>query len=449
MWYNLLRGGNIMYRKLIDDLIKWKNKNNRKPLILKGARQVGKTWLARYFGENYYENYAYINFDSNERIEKLFSGDYDIDRIIQGLKIESGVNIEPEKTLIIFDEIGEVPKAISSLKYFYEQAPYYHIIAAGSLLGVTLHENTSFPVGKVDFLSLYPLNFEEFLTALGEEKLTEAIKTLDLDMLTVFHDKINLYLKKYLYVGGMPEAVASFIDNQNFEEVREIQTRLLEAYENDFSKHVPNTLVPRVRAIWNSIPAQLSKENKKFIFGLIKEGARAREYENALLWLMDAGLVYKVYRTKDYKIPLSAYRDENAFKVYFLDVGLLGAKANLSSKTILEGDNIFVEFKGSLTEQFVLGELKTTSLKDIYYWSNDTGISEIDFMVENDGELIPIEVKSSYNLRSKSLKAFIQKYDSKINIRTSLTPYKKEEQLINVPLYIINNIQKVTTSSNG
>ena len=314
-----------MYRKKIDDLIKWKNSNTRKPLILRGARQVGKTWLMKEFGKNYYEKCAYINFDDNSRMEELFSGDFDIDRIIQGLKIESNVNIEPENTLIIFDEVQETPKALTALKYFYEKANQYHIIAAGSLLGVAMHEGTSFPVGKVDFLDLYPLSFYEFLQALGEEQLVELIQKNDFQLITVFASKLKQYLKQYFYIGGMPEVVASYIENKDFNEVRRKQEILLQAYEQDFSKHAPNSVVPRIRQLWNNIPTQLAKENKKFIYGLIKEGARAREYELALSWLIDCGLVYQINRVNDCKVPLSAYQDFSAFKLYLLDVGLLCA----------------------------------------------------------------------------------------------------------------------------
>ena len=432
-----------MYRYKIEELISWKNSQDRKPLIIRGARQVGKTWLMKEFGENNYEKCAYINFDDNSRMNQLFSGDFDIERIIQGLKIESGVNIEPENTLIIFDEIQETPKAVTSLKYFYENANQYHIVAAGSLLGVAMHEGTSFPVGKVDFLDLYPLNFHEFLKALGENELIELIKENDVNLITVFADKLKLYLKQYLYIGGMPEVVDSYIKNKDFEEVRRKQLVLLEAYEQDFSKHAPNNVVPRIRQLWNNIPTQLAKENKKFIYGLVKEGARAREYELALSWLIDCGLVYQVNRVNDCKIPLSAYQDFNAFKLYLLDVGLLCAMAKIDATTIIEGNEIFIEFKGSLTEQFVLTELKTNTTSPIFYWSSEKGIAEVDYIIQLGKNNIPIEVKANENLQSKSLKNFVQKYDTKINIRTSMSNYKKEEWLINIPLYLIGNIENI------
>ena len=432
-----------MYRYKIEDLKKWKKSNDRKPLIIRGARQVGKTWLMKEFGEKNYEKCAYINFDENIRMNQLFSGDFDIDRIIQGLKIESGVNIEPENTLIIFDEVQETPKALTALKYFYESANQYHIIAAGSLLGVAMHEGTSFPVGKVDFLDLYPLNFYEFLDAMGENELVQLIQKNDMDLITVFADKFKSYLKQYLYIGGMPEVVSAYAENKDYEEVRRKQLILLESYEQDFSKHAPNSVVPRIRQLWNNIPTQLAKENKKFIYGLVKEGARAREYEIALSWLIDCGLVYQVNRVNTCKVPLSAYQDFSAFKLYLLDVGLLCAMANLDAKTILEGNEIFVEFKGALTEQFVLNELKTNVTSTVFYWSAEKGTAEVDYIIQLNGNNIPIEVKANENLQAKSLKTFIEKYNTKINVRTSLSNYRKDERLINIPLYLIGNLKNI------
>ena len=435
-----------MYRNKIKELIQWKNSKNRKPLIIRGARQVGKTWLMQEFGKSYYEKYAYINFDSNSRMEELFSTDFDIERIIQGLKIESGINIEPENTLIIFDEIQETPKALTSLKYFYENANEYHIVAAGSLLGVAMHEGTSFPVGKVDFLDLYPLNYEEFLEALGEKELVNLINNQNIELINIFADKFKNYLKQYLFIGGMPEIVFDYVQNKDFNSVRNKQARLLEAYEQDFSKHAPNNIVPRIRQLWNNIPTQLAKENKKFIYGLVKQGARAREYEVALSWLIDCGLVYQINRVKDCKIPLAAYQDFNAFKLYLLDVGLLCAMAKIDAQTIIEGNNIFIEFKGALTEQLVLTELKSNTNVPIFYWSSETGIAEIDYIIQMGHNNIPIEVKSNENLQSKSLKNFVQKYNTKINIRTSMSNYRKEDWLTNIPLYLIGKISNLNLS---
>ena len=434
-----------MYREKIEELKKWKQSPTRKPLIIRGARQVGKTWLMKEFGEKYYDKYAYINFDDNTRMNKLFEEDFDLDRIIQGLKIESGVNIEPENTLIILDEIQETPKALKALKYFCENAREYHIISAGSLLGVAIHEGTSFPVGKVDFLDLKPLSFFEFLDAIGEKQLLELLKNNDFDMINVFNTKLKDYLKLYYYVGGMPEVVSSYIEYKDLSQVRVIQKRLLEAYEQDFSKHAPSSIVPRIRQLWNNIPTQLAKENKKFIYGLIKKGARAREYEIALSWLIDCGLIYQVNRVNNCKVPLSAYQDFSAFKLYLLDVGLLSAMAGLDSKTLLEGNEIFEEFKGSLTEQYVLCQLKECTDLSVYYWTSDSGIAEIDFITQIGGNNVPIEVKTSENLQAKSLKTFVEKYKTKINIRTSMSNYKKEEWLINIPLYSIGNIESISS----
>lgn len=432
-----------MYRCKIEELKKWKEKKDRKPLILRGARQVGKTWIMKEFGKKYYEKCAYINFDDNSRMVQLFSGDFDIERIIQGLKIESGINIEPENTLIIFDEIQEVPKALKSLKYFFENANQYHIIAAGSLLGVAMHEGTSFPVGKVEFLDLRPLNFKEFLRALGEEELIKLLEQKNMELIKVFSDKLKNYLKQYFYIGGMPEIVASYVENKDFAEVRNKQEVLLNAYEQDFSKHAPNTIIPRIRQLWNNIPTQLAKENKKFIYGLIKEGARAREYEVALSWLIDCGLVYQVNRVNDCKVPLSAYQDFNAFKLYLLDVGLLCAMAKLDLKTILEGNDIFVEFKGALTEQYVLTELENNLKAPVFYWSSEKSKCEVDFVIQLGKYNVPIEVKANENLQAKSLKSFVQKYGTQINIRTSMSDYRKEEWLTNIPLYLIGELENL------
>lgn len=438
------KGGELMYRYKIEELKKWKESPTRKPMIIRGARQVGKTWLMKEFGKEFYEKCAYINFDDNSRMNKLFEEDFDLDRIIQGLKIESGVNIEPENTLIIFDEIQETPKALKALKYFCENAREYHIISAGSLLGVAIHEGTSFPVGKVDFMDLTPLSFFEFLEALGENELLKLLKNNDFPMIEVFNTKIKEYLKLYYYVGGMPEVVNAYATNKDLKEVRKIQKELLAAYEQDFSKHAPSNIVPRIRQLWNNIPTQLAKENKKFIYGLIKEGARAREYEIALSWLIDCGIVYQINRVNNCKVPLSAYQDFNAFKLYLLDVGLLAAMAEIDEKTLLNGNEIFVEFKGSLTEQYVLCQLKQCTDLNVFYWTADTGTAEIDFITQIRGNNVPIEVKANENLQAKSLKTFVQKYNTEINVRTSMSNYRKEDWLINVPLYSIGNIEEIT-----
>lgn len=432
-----------MYRDKMNELKKWKNSTTRKPLIIRGARQVGKTWLMKEFGKQCYKKCAYINFDDNSRMDKLFEEDFDLDKIIQGLKIESNVNIEPENTLIILDEIQETPKALKALKYFYENANQYHIVSAGSLLGVAIHEGTSFPVGKVDFLDLAPLSFFEFLEALGEDNLLQLLKKNDFDMISVFSSKLKELLKLYYYVGGMPEAVNSYAQNKDLKEVRKIQKRLLEAYEQDFSKHAPSNIVPRIRQLWNNIPTQLAKENKKFIYCLVREGARAREYEIALSWLIDCGLVYQINRVTTSKVPLSAYQDFNAFKLYLLDVGLLSAMSGIDAKTLLEGNDVFEEFKGSLTEQYVLCQLKECTDLDVFYWSSDTGISELDFITQIGKDNVPIEVKASENLQAKSLKSFVQKYETKFNVRTSMSDYRNDDWITNIPLYCIANIEKI------
>ena len=432
-----------MYRDKMNELKKWKNSATRKPLIIRGARQVGKTWLMKEFGKQFYKKCAYINFDDNSRMDKLFEEDFDLDKIIQGLKIESNVNIEPENTLIILDEIQETPKALKALKYFYENANQYHIVSAGSLLGVAIHEGTSFPVGKVDFLDLAPLSFFEFLEALGEDNLLQLLKKNDFDMISVFSSKLKELLKLYYYVGGMPEAVNSYAQNKDLKEVRKIQKRLLEAYEQDFSKHAPSNIVPRIRQLWNNIPTQLAKENKKFIYGLVREGARAREYEIALSWLIDCGLVYQINRVTTSKVPLSAYQDFNAFKLYLLDVGLLSAMSGIDAKTLLEGNDVFEEFKGSLTEQYVLCQLKECTDLDVFYWSSDTGTSELDFITQIGKDNVPIEVKASENLQAKSLKSFVQKYETKFNVRTSMSDYRNDDWITNIPLYCIANIEKI------
>ena len=432
-----------MYREKIKELEEWKNSKDRMPLIIRGARQVGKTWIMKEFGKNNYKKVAYVNFDGNTRMTRLFEGDFDIDRIIQGLKIETQVDIDAKDTLLIFDEIQEVPKALTSLKYFCENARQFHILAAGSLLGVALHEGTSFPVGKVDFIDLYPLNFQEFLLAIGEEKLVTILNEKDWDLISIFKDKLISYLREYYFIGGMPAAINKYVETKDYKQVRNVQLKLLQAYEEDFSKHAPNEIVPRLKMLWNSIPAQLAKENKKFIYGLIKEGARAKEYELALSWLIDCGLIYKIDRVAKPNIPLIAYQDTSAFKLYVLDIGILGAMTRINEKILLEGNEIFTEFKGSFTEQFVLTELKSNKDIPIFYWSAEKATAEIDFVIQLGTNVIPIEVKASENLQAKSLKTFIEKYKTTKNVRTSMSNYRKEEKLINIPLYSIGNIEKI------
>ncbi len=431
-----------MYRLAIEKLYEWKRSAKRKPLILKGARQVGKTWLMKEFGKQAYEKTVYINFDSNSRMTELFSSDLEIRRILMGLELYSDVRITPGNTLIIFDEIQEVPRALTSLKYFYENAPEYPIICAGSLLGIALHQGTSFPVGKVDFLNLYPLSFKEFLMAVGKGKYVDLMNSGDYAMMTAFKQDLIDSLKHYYFVGGMPEAVLSFADEKDFDEVRRIQKRILEAYEQDFSKHAPNESVPKLRMIWNSIPSQLAKENKKFIYGLVREGARAKDYESAMMWLTDCGLVHKVNRVSVGRLPLKAYEDIKAFKLFVLDVGLLGCMVGLSKKVLLDGNDLFVEFKGALTEQYVLQQLVTHSEWSMYYYTNDNGSCVVDFLVDTGETVVPVEVKAEVNLRAKSLRMYVEKYSPVMAVRTSMQDYKKESWLVNFPLYAIENLTK-------
>lgn len=413
---------------------------------MRGARQVGKTWLIKEFGRLAYDQVVYINFDNNRSMQSLFDSDYDIARIIKGLELLSGKKIDPANTLLIFDEIQEVPKALTSLKYFNENAPHYQIVCAGSLLGIALHEGTSFPVGKVEFLDLYPLSFMEFLQAVDKERYAELANTQDHDLIRTFRQTFVESLKDYYFIGGMPEAVRNFALNHDYTEVRDIQQRILEAYEQDFSKHAPHEIVPRIRMLWNSIPAQLSRENRKFIYGLIKEGARAKDYELAMLWLVDCGLVHKIHRVSTPHLPLKAYEDAKAFKLFLLDVGLLSCMTRLRQETLLHGSDLFVEFKGALTEQYVLEQLMTLKRIKIFYWANDNGTAEVDFLIDNGSEVIPVEVKAEVNLQAKSLKVYQAKHQPRRTIRTSMSDYRQEEHLLNLPLYLVG-VESIWESS--
>lgn len=429
-----------MYRTAIEKLYKWKESRRRKPLIIEGARQVGKTWLMKEFGTRAYSDTVYINFDSNSRMAELFASDLNTERLIMGLELYAGRKIDPTNTLLIFDEVQEVPRALSSLKYFYEDVPQYHIICAGSLLGIALHGGTSFPVGKVDFLTLYPLSFKEFLAATTGERFSELLDEQDYQLITPFKQTYIDALKQYYFVGGMPEAVESFIEEKDFIEVRKIQKRILAAYEQDFSKHAPIDIVPKIRMVWNSIPSQLAKESKKFIYGLVREGGRAKEYEAAIMWLCDCGLVHKVGRVNAAGIPLKAYEDLKAFKLFIVDVGLLGCMTGLRQRTLLDGNDLFVEFKGALTEQYVCQQLKTIGDLGIYYYTNDRNSCEVDFILDTGEQIIPVEVKAEINLKAKSLRTYCEKYSPEISIRTSMADFKKEDWLINLPLYAIEEI---------
>lgn len=426
-----------MERNLFIMLEQWKNKKKRKPLIIQGARQVGKTWIMKEFGARYYKDTIYINFDNNETMKKVFEIDFDITRIISYIKIEYGKRFEPEDSLIIFDEIQEAPKALASLKYFYENAPQYAIMAAGSLLGVALHQGTSFPVGRVDFMHLFPLNFYEFVCAMGENQLAQLLESGDYEMINAFSTKYTELLKKYYYIGGMPEVVQTFIDTDDFYEVREVQKNLLKYYEEDFGKHAPKEVVPRIMMVWNSIPSQLAKENRKFIYGCMREGARSKDFELAIQWLEDAGLIIRSYRVTKPDIPLIAYMKMNSFKMFTLDVGLLGAKANIHAKVLLNGCRIFEEFKGALTEQFVAQQLKASD-RELYYYSTENSSGEIDFVIQQEMRCIPIEVKAEENLRARSLRAFCEKYKPEIAVRSAMSNYREQDWMINVPLYVLD-----------
>lgn len=429
-----------MYRTAFEQLYKWKENKNRKPLIIEGARQVGKTWLMKEFGKIAYKDTVYINFDSNSKMADLFSSDLNIERLIMGLEIYIGRKINPDNSLLIFDEIQEVPRALSSLKYFYEDAPQYNIVCAGSLRCIALHGGTSFPVGKVDFLNLYPLSYREFLMALVGKSYVELLDNGDYDMIKAFKQTYIDALKQYYFVGGMPEAVQSFVLNKDFKEVRDIQKRILLAYEQDFSKHAPIEIVPKIRMLWNSIPSQLAKENKKFIYGLVREGGRAKEYEAAIMWLCDCGLVYKVSRINTAGIPLKAYEDLKAFKLFVVDVGLLGCMTGLHQSVLLDENTLFVEFKGALTEQYVCQQLSALDELDIYYYTNDRGSCEVDFVIDTGEKIIPVEVKAQTNLKAKSLKTYCERFSPDLAVRTSMSDYKAEEWLVNLPLYAIEEI---------
>lgn len=429
-----------MYRTAMDALLQWKEKINRKPLIIMGARQVGKTWLMKEFGKTYYEKTAYISFYNNKRMDDVFQADFDIKRILMNLNIESGVTITPGDTLIILDEIQDSPKVLESLKYFCEEAPQYHVVAAGSLLGVTIHEGVSYPVGKVDLLDLYPLNFREFLYAMDEQSLADALATKEYALIDNFSEKYLFWLKNYYYVGGMPAVVDEFRQNRDYAEVRQIQNDIVRQYEGDFGKHVDARTLPRIRLVWDSVPLQLAKENKKFFFGQIKKGARSSEYEIAIQWLVDCGLIYKVNRVNEPNMPLKAYKSMNAYKLFVLDVGLLGAMSELEAESILEGNDIFIEFKGALTEQYVLQQLISDTRYNPYYFGTEKATFEQDFLIQKGKDIVPIEVKAGENIRSQSLKAYCDKYKPNKAVRFSTLKYMDQGWMENIPLYAVCNL---------
>ena len=428
-----------MRRDAMQQLYDWKEKTTRKPLIVRGARQVGKTWLMKEFASSAYRQFAYINFEDNEVMKDVFQKDFDVERILMAIQLVTGIVVDTE-TLIIFDEIQEAPRGLTALKYFQEKAPQYHVVAAGSLLGIAMHSNDSFPVGKVDFMDLYPLSFSEFLEAVGQEAFARLLAKKDWGLIAAFRSKLIDLLKQYYYVGGMPEVVNAFINHKDYAEVRQLQQTILDSYDRDFSKHAPIAEVPRIRMIWRSVPAQLAKENKKFIYGVVKEGARAKDFELAIAWLIDAGLIYKVSRVKKAGIPLSAYEDFSAFKLFLLDTGLMGAMSGLPPQALLEGNVLFSDYKGAITEQYVLQQLKSVKGLSIYYWSSDTSRGELDFLLQKDVSVIPVEVKAEENLQSKSLRFFVEKNAGLHGVRFSMSDYRKQEWMINYPLYSVGYI---------
>ncbi len=429
-----------MQRFAMNQLLRWKDKDNRKPLVIMGARQVGKTWLMKEFGRTCYKKVAYISFYNNSRMNQVFQMDFDVERILMNLNIEAGVKITPEDTLIVLDEIQNSPKALESLKYFCEEAPQYHIVAAGSLLGVAIHEGVSYPVGKVDLLDLYPLNFREFLCAMGENALSDALATKDYTIIDNFSEKYLFWMKNYYYVGGMPGVVEEFRVHKDYNEVRQIQSDIVRQYEGDFGKHIDVKTLPRIRMVWDSIPIQLAKENKKFFFGQIKKGARSSDYEIAIQWLIDCGLIYKVNRVKEPHMPLKAYKSMNAYKLFMLDVGLLGALSELTADSILEGNDIFVEFKGALTEQYVLQQLISDTEYTPYYFGTEKSTFEQDFLIQKGKNVIPIEVKAEGNTRSQSLKVYCDKYHPEKAVRFSTLGYMDQGWMVNIPLYAVCNL---------
>lgn len=431
-------------RFVLNELVKWKEKKNRKPLVLMGARQVGKTWLMKEFGKTHYKRTAYISFYNNDRMKRIFDSDYDVKRIISAISIEAGFAVNKDDTLIIFDEIQNAPKAFESLKYFCEDAPEYHIIAAGSLLGVALHEGVSYPVGKVDIIRLYPLSFREYLCAVGEKALSDLLESNDYTMAETFHDKYIYHLKNYYYVGGMPEVVEVFRENCDYVAAREVQNSILAQYRGDFGKHAGAVQIPRINMVWESIPVQLAKENKKFFFGKIKKGARSSDFETAIQWLADAGLICKVYRVNEPHVPLSAYKEFSVYKIFVLDVGLLGAMSELDARSILEENDLFVEFMGALTEQYVHQQIISETSFTPYYYGTEKATFEQDFLLQIGMDAVPVEVKADKNVHSKSLKAYYDKFEPKKAIRLSLLGFKDQDWLVNIPLYAVSTIKDIS-----
>ena len=429
-----------MYRNILADLLRWKDKKNRKPLILWGARQTGKTWTLQEFGRTRFDDVVYISFFNNRKMTRLFEADYDIRRIINAIEVEMHVRIKPEKTLIIFDEVQNAGRVVESLKYFCETAPEYAVAAAGSLLGVALHEGISFPVGKVDELFLHPMSFYEFLLAMGEDRTAAYLSENDKDRINEFRDHYLSLLKQYYLTGGMPEVIAHYAENRDFEEARQIQLSILHQYEGDFGQHIPAREIARVRMVWEAIPTQLAKENRKFFFGGIRKGARSKEYELAIQWLCDAGLVRRVHKVAKPALPLNAYREPTSYKLFLVDIGLLCAMSELEPGVLLRGDSLFTEFKGALTEQYVQQELAAETAYSLYYYASEKSTYEVDFLTQKDGGIAPLEVKAGENLKSHSLKVFHDKYHPARSFRTSMSGYREQDWMTNIPLWAIRNL---------
>lgn len=427
-----------MKRKLYDELLKWKDSPYRKPLILEGARQVGKTWLMREFGKNEYESCIYINCENEPLAKHLFEQNFDIGRILLQVQSITQIKAQPEKTLIIFDEIQELHRGLTSLKYFCENAPEYHVMVAGSFLGIALHQGTSFPVGKVDMLTLYPMDFEEFMWAAGKERLAELLHSDDTLLINAMSSMFEELLRQYYFVGGMPEVVSTYFETSNLKAVRNIQGNIITAYRNDISKHTSKEETVRINMVLNSIPSQLVKENKKFIFSEIKKGARAREFEVAIQWLIDCGILYKVNRVNTVKMPLKFYEDFSAFKLFLLDCGLFGYMCDAPASQILIGNNIFSEYKGAFTELYVMQQMKAYKGLGIFYWSSPTADAELDFVVQDDDRILPIEVKAEVNLRARSLRSFVSRHPDLHGLRLSMSPYEEQDWVTNIPLYAIS-----------
>lgn len=427
-----------MERKIIEKLREWKKSPNRKPLILAGARQVGKTYILKEFGNKEYENVAYINCDNNEQAKGLFSNGYDIQRIIMAIGAITHEKIKPEKTLIILDEIQELQHGLTALKYFCEDAPEYHVAVAGSLLGIAMRHGESAPVGKVNIIRMFPMDFEEYLMARSEDNVLSILRSGDWSTISMIHETLEKLLREYYFVGGMPEAISTFIKSLDANAVRQVQNDILFIYRSDMSKHVTSNEATRISMVWQSIPSQLARENKKFIYGAVKAGARAKDFEMAIQWLVDAGLVYRISRVRDVSMPLKFYEDFNAFKLFLLDVGLLGALSEIEPAQILLSNDAIREYKGALTENYVLCQMKCIDDMNTYYYSREDSKLEVDFMVQYKGKVTPVEVKAEENLRSKSLKTFISSHSDLKAIRFSMSRYIEQEWLKNVPLYGIH-----------